>query len=140
MHEVTGRIVDDSPFPLGMRRLVTKRDSPPYLAVDSTLLFSALAVWITVDAHGVLETNMKRRDRVMEKVFTVQSVLRAVLAADKRREISYLRAMEPRLLSVGELDTPGFRIVVSISLLGEAFSNALDTIYGDPTVAPKLGA
>ena len=140
VHEVTARIVDDSPTPLELADMVRKNDQAPYLDVDTTLIPSAMAAWMAVDMHATTEVAFDRTNKIMCVVVEVQNILRAVLSADDEGDISYLRAPYKNMASKGEYDTPGYRIVMSICLLGEQITNALQVIYWNPFSGEKFGA
>ena len=66
--EITRRIVDDSPMPLEMQHPVVKRGEEPRYAVESTCLWSAMAVWMASEEHSSEERRQERLSRVMTVV------------------------------------------------------------------------
>lgn len=71
----------------------------------------------------------ERFKKVTTMVVEITQLLRAILLADDRNEVKYLRGDDK-----GET---GYRIMMSICLLGEAITAALEAIYMDPTGPPS---
>lgn len=130
-HEVFGRIIDDTPTPLRPRQLIRETD----LTIDSTLLWSAGTAWMAVEEYGTHEVRERRTEAIMAVRREVPRVVEAVLNADQSLDIHYLAALNhaPYLHHINEINFPaGYRIVMSICLLGEAIDAAMETVYANP--------
>jgi hypothetical protein len=113
-----GRIIEDTPTPLYTQNLAPWSEEEKCLVIATTYLLPAITAWMAVEEYSKDERKYQRFNRICHLTHEVRQILRAI--------------HHSAWLDDGDGFSGGFRVIMSICLLGEQIEAAAEAIYLNP--------